>query len=148
MSLSTIFQIIFEPIFKNSESSPVNIAVGVFTVVSNITILVTGFLLRDLSAKHFVVIGSSLIFVGLILSSFVRTFSVLLLTFSILIGIGTGLLNPATFVAVLSCFSISRNHAVGFCFAALGFGQFLMPIIANLLLESCGFRATIALIGI
>lgn len=144
------FNIIFQPIFDNASSYDynddlsVNVATYVYQILTNLTILVTGFLLKDLSAKHFVVIGSSMVFIGLVMTSFVINLGELIITYSIFIGVGLGLLNPATFIAVLSCFNRSRNLAIAVCFSALGLGQMIMPILAKFLLENCSFRVTIA----
>lgn len=58
-----------------------------------------------------------------------------------------GLLNPATFLAVLSCFNTSRNRALGVVFASLGFGQLIMPIFAGFLLENFTFRVVISFVA-
>lgn len=63
---------------------------NIYEILSNLTVICTGFMMRDLSAKHFVVIGSSLLFVGLVMSSFVINLGQLIITFSIIMGIGMG----------------------------------------------------------
>lgn len=103
--------------------------------------------MKDLSAKNFVIIGSSLTFLGLVLTSAVTSFIQLIFTFSIMIGIGLGLLNPAAFVAVLSCFTCKRTYAISIGFAALGFGQMIMPMIVKELLTTYGLRLTVLMIG-
>ncbi|CAG9799751.1 unnamed protein product [Chironomus riparius] len=147
ISLATTFSIIFSPIFDNSDDKSVRLAMNIYEILSNLTVICTGFMLRDLSAKHFVVIGSSLLFVGLVISSFVVNLGQLIITFSIIMGIGMGLLNPATFIAVLSCFNASRNRAIGIVFASLGLGQLIMPPIANYLLENFTFRIVISFVA-
>jgi hypothetical protein len=62
----------------------------VFEILSNLIILATGFLMKDLSAKHFVMIGSSVVFVGLLLSAMVTSLGQLLFTYGILLGVGIG----------------------------------------------------------
>lgn len=117
---------------------------NLFSFLSNLTIVVTGFLMKDMwTARHFVVIGSSMTFFGLILSSFVTNLTQLIFTFSVTIGIGIGLLNPAAFVAVLSCFTCKRTYAISIGFAALGLGQMIMPMIVKQFLTAYGFRSTI-----
>lgn len=103
--------------------------------------------MKDLSAKNFVIIGCSLTFLGLVLTSAVTSFIQLIFTFSIMIGIGLGLLNPAAFVAVLSCFTCKRTYAISIGFAALGFGKMIMPMIVKELLASYGLRLTVLMIG-
>jgi hypothetical protein len=56
-------------------------------------------------------------------------------------------MNPATFIAVLSCFNSSRNRAIGVVFASLGLGQMIMPQIAEFLLENFTFRIVISFIA-
>lgn len=126
-------------------SNTANLVSNIFTIISNLTILATGFLIKDLSAKHFVIIGSCLLFIGLACSTFALSFFHLIFTYSILCGVGIGLLNPAAFVAVFTCFSASRNYAIGCTFAALGLGQFIMPMIATTIVEHWDYQASIGI---
>lgn len=138
---------LFEPFFEGNNESA-QIVMNLFQFLSNLTIVLTGFLMKDLSAKHFVIIGSSITFLGLILTTFVTTVMQLILTFSIMIGIGIGLMNPAAFVAVLSCFtSCKRTHAISIGFAALGLGQLIMPMIVKHILAEYGLRSSLYIIS-
>jgi MFS family permease len=92
-------------------------------------------------------IGSSMTFLGLLTSSFVTSPTHLIYTFSVLIGIGIGMLNPAAFVAVLSCFTHQRIHAISLGFAALGLGQMIMPIVVKRLIADYGYESTILIIS-
>ncbi len=56
------------------------------------------------------------------------------------------MMNPAAFVAVFSCFSASRNQAIGFTFAALGFGQLTMPLVVKIIVENLSYRLTIGIV--
>lgn len=56
-------------------------------------------------------------------------------------------MNPATFIAVLSCFNSSRNRAIGVVFASLGLGQLMMPHIAGFLLINFAFQKVISFIA-
>lgn len=64
---------------------------GLFLFLSNLTILATGFLLKDLSARVFVNIGTLMTTLGLLLTSFVTSLTQLIFSFSIMIGLGIGL---------------------------------------------------------
>ena len=121
---------------------------SLFQFLTNLTILATGFLIKDLSAKNFVIIGSSITFLGLLLSSAIKSQVQLIFTFSVLTGIGLGMLNPATFVAVLSCFTVKRTFAISIGFAALGLGQMVIPIIVKELLVSYGIRPALVIISL
>lgn len=58
------------------------------------------------------------------------------------------MLNPAAFVAVFTCFSASRNHAIGVTFAALGLGQLVMPLIAESVMKNTDFRVGIGVMSL
>lgn len=105
-------------------------------------------MIKDLSARNFVLIGTSITFLGLMLSSAVKSLVQLIFTYSIGIGIGLGLLNPACFVAALSCFTFKRVFAISLGFSALGFGQLVMPMFTKELLAIYGIRPTLVIIGI
>lgn len=90
ISIATTFNEIFAPIFDNSDDGSVRLATNIYEVLSNLTVICTGFLMEHLSAKHFVVIGSSLLFIGLVISAFATNLGQLILTFSIIIGFGMG----------------------------------------------------------
>jgi MFS family permease len=137
---------LFEPFFEENKESAA-ILINLFLFLSNLTIIVTGFLMKDLSARHFVMLGSSLTFLGLVLTSLVTTLTQLIFTFSIMIGIGLGLLNPAAFVAVLSCFTCRRTYAISIGFAALGFGQMIMPMIVKQALVDYGLQSTLFIVS-
>lgn len=146
MSLIPTFGILLEPFFEGNNESAA-IVMNLFLFLTNLTILATGFLMKDLSAKMFVIIGSSLTFLGLVLTSAVTSLIQLIFTFSITIGVGLGLLNPAAFVAVLSCFTCKRTYAISIGFAALGLGQLIMPMIVKDLLAEHGLRPTLFILG-
>ena len=130
MSLIPTFGVLLEPFFEGNNDTASTV-MNLFTFLSNLTILATGFLVKDLSARNFVFIGSSMVFLGLLLTSWATSVTQLLFTFSIMIGVGIGFLNPAAFVAVLSCFTCKRVYAISIGFAALGLGQMFMPLIVK-----------------
>lgn len=121
---------------------------NLFQFLTNLTILATGFMIKDLSARNFVLIGTSIAFLGLLSSSAVKSSVQLIFTFSVVTGIGLGLLNPASFVAILSCFTFKRNFAISIGFAALGLGQLVMPVVVKELLAIYGMRPTLVIIGV
>lgn len=163
---------LLEPYFEGQNES-VEVVRGLFDVLTNLTILATAFLLKDLSAKNFVVIGTSMTFFGLLLTAHVTSLTQLIFSFSVIVGVGLGLLNPAAFVgkslyrvwpliadkklqisAVLSCFTYHRVYAISFGFAALGLGQTFMPILVKAILANFSLKMTyyivsaVSLIGV
>lgn len=146
VSLIPTFGILFESILVG-DSESAEIVMVLFQVLTNLTILATGFLIKDLTAKNFVIIGSSLTFAGLLLTAAVTNATQLIVTFSTMISIGLGLLNPAAFVAVLACFTSKRVYAISFGFAALGLGQMIMPLIVQQCLANYGLQATLFIVS-
>lgn len=146
VALIPTFGLLFEPVYEGNNETAV-VVMTLFQFLSNVTILATGFLLKNLSAKNFVLLGSSLTFVGLLLSTTITTPMQLIFTFSLTIGIGLGLLNPAAFVAVLSCFTCKVIYAISIGFAALGLGQLLMPIFVKFCLQNFGMESTLFIIS-
>lgn len=142
VSLIPTFGMMFEPFFEGNNESA-DTVLNLFHFLTILTIMVTGFLVKDLSARNFVIIGSSMTFLGLVCCSVATSSMQMIFSFSIMVGIGLGLLNPAAFVAVLSCFTCKRTFAISIGFAALGFGQMIMPMIVKHALAAYGYRTTL-----
>lgn len=148
VSLISSFGPLFEPFFEGNNDAAA-IVFKLFNILTNLTVLATGFLMRDaLNARNFVIIGSMMTFLGLLSTAFASTITQLVFTFPILIGVGLGLLNPAAFVAVLSCFTIRRTYAISFGFAALGLGQLVMPMIVKQSLQLGHENAILVVTGL
>lgn len=62
-------------------------------------------------------------------------------------GLGLGLINPSSFIAVNSYFSSKRGRAVGLALAGTGVGQMVMPHVVRILLEQYGFKGTTIVLG-
>lgn len=62
-------------------------------------------------------------------------------------GVGLGLINPSSFIAVNSYFSTKRGQAVGLALAGTGVGQMVMPHVVRILLDYYGFKGTILIMG-
>lgn len=100
------------------------------------------------SVSYMSATGSVLIFSGHIAASFCTRHWILLLTQGIVAGIGHGLLyNP---VATIATEYFSRKH-VGLCTgimaAGAGVGGMVFPPLTEVLLEKCGMRVTLRLLG-
>lgn len=130
---------LLKPRFEGQEGDA-TIILNLFNFLTNLTILATGFLLKDLSARLFVAIGSTVTFVGLMLTAYATSLLQLIFTFSVLVGVGLGFLNPAAFMAVLSCFTTQRVYAISVAFAALGLGQMVMPLIVEYFAAGFGLQ--------
>lgn len=63
------------------------------------------------------------------------------------VGVGLGLINPSTFIAVNSYFTSRRGQAIGLAMAGTGVGQMIMPHVVRVLLDNYGFKGTILIMG-
>ena len=99
VSLIPTFGMLIEPLL-DGQNEHATVVRGLFQLLLNLTILATGFALKDLSARNFVVIGTSLTFVGLFATAHVTSSTQLIFSFSLIVGIGIGLVNPAALVGM------------------------------------------------
>ena len=75
------------------------------------------------------------------------TTEIIVNVFHVTSGLGLGLLNPATFVAINSYFNYHRGRAVGLGLAGTGLGQMAMPLIVRALMDEYGFVGTVLILG-
>ncbi|XP_043483218.1 monocarboxylate transporter 1-like isoform X2 [Leptopilina heterotoma] len=113
----------------------------------NFSGLFVGYLLTKYSYRKVAFFGALLNSTGLILTSQANSLTHIILTYSIIGGIGTGLALASSFVALNSFFVKKRGQALGFSMAGTTMGMMLMPQIVQILLEIYGFRGTTLIIG-
>jgi MFS family permease len=83
------------------------------------------------------------------LTAFVSSFGAIIFTYSILVGIGIGLISISCLLAVLSCFeNQGRNQAVSISMTGSTFGDIILPQIVGYLLMYYGFKTAVFSIGI
>ncbi|KAE9982923.1 hypothetical protein EG328_010470 [Venturia inaequalis] len=100
------------------------------------------------SVSHMSAIGAFLIFVGHIAASFSNQYWHLLLTQGILTGIGHALLyNPVTTIANEYFSSKSVGVCTGIMAAGAGVGGVAFAPLTEVLLEKCGMRVTLRILG-
>lgn len=121
------------------------IPINIFSLFSSG--LITGPALKMFSARQVAIVGSLLTGFGLILSSMSTKLWHIIVSYGVLVGLGLGLINPSTFLAVNSYFSTKRSLAVGWALAGTGLGQMIMPYVVRVLLDEYGFKGTILVMG-
>lgn len=99
------------------------------------------------SARQVAIVGSLLTSLGLILSSMSTTLWHITIAYGVFVGLGLGLINPSSFLAVNSYFSSKRGRAVGLALAGTGVGQMIMPYVVRILLDEYGFKGTTLIMG-
>ncbi|XP_069672117.1 monocarboxylate transporter 12 [Periplaneta americana] len=123
------------------------VIMNLMSAVTNLSGFLIGPMIKQFSYRKAAVVGGILVASGVILTSGATYMWQMIITYSILAGLGLGLLNPATFVAVNSYFSSRRGRAVGLGLAGTGLGQMAMPQIVRSLLDEYGYKGTVLFLG-
>lgn len=123
------------------------VIMNLMSAVTNFSGFLIGPMIKQFSYRKAAFIGGILVATGVILTSAVRYMWQMIITYSILAGLGLGLLNPATFVAVNSYFNYHRGRAVGLGLAGTGLGQMAMPLVVRALMDEYGFIGTVLILG-
>ena len=89
------------------------------------------------------ILGCLLCAVGLTLSSFVESFVILFLTYSIMYGIGTSCVFMSSVLIVPKYFKKKRSAAVGCVSTGIGIGTMVISAIFQALLDSLGWKNTL-----
>lgn len=135
----------FEDLMEST--SRIALVMNLCIMFLNLSGFITGPVLKQFSAREVTIVGSLLTSSGLMMSSITSTLPQIIVTYSFMVGIGLGLIAPASFVAVSSYFTTNRSRAVGFALAGTGLGQMILPLIVQNLLDKYGFRGTILIMG-
>lgn len=85
-------------------------------------------------------LGSALMIIGLVSSSFVTNYQIMFLTFGIINGAGMSLSITPAIGAVGQWFNKRRGIAIGFAVAGSGFGNLVLPPLVNYVIQSSGWR--------
>jgi MFS family permease len=150
-SVPNVFGLLFERFFKKLKSSPLEISFvsNLTLIIFNFTGIIAGWMLKAIPIKLVTISGTLLVSCGIILTSFVHSFDSFVFTFSVIVGLGLGLLSISSLLAVLKCFDgAGRNQAVGISLTGSKIGDVILPQIVGYLLKFYGARATVFVIGV
>jgi MFS family permease len=103
--------------------------------------------MKKFSTREIAVCGCFLVSLGLVMSSFTTSLNQLIVTYSMFVGLGMGLLEPATFISISDYFTTRKSRAVALSMAGTGLGQMMGPQVVKFFLMKFGFRGTILLMG-
>ena len=98
--------------------------------------------------------GALMASLGLLTASFAPSISLLLWCYSVLTGLGFGLMYIPSVVVSAPYFTDRRSLAIGLCLCGSGFGTFSLAPVSQLILERFGWRwvvrslAGLALVGV
>ncbi|KAK3924978.1 Monocarboxylate transporter 12, partial [Frankliniella fusca] len=109
--------------------------------------LFNGPILRRFSYRKVALFGSTLVFGGMVLTAFARSFIEFLICYGIIVSAGYNLTMASFSYAVNSYFRKRRSEAMGFAMTVTGLGPVFMPLLISLAMKMYGARGTALLLG-
>ena len=140
--ISYTFGMFLEPLMKelqcgrSSVSSAGSLQVGIYSMTG----ILASRLVTKYGSRPVSILGSCLSSLGLICSSYSWNLPSLLASYSVITGLGFGLMYIPAVVAVAEHFSKRRALAMGICVCGTGVGTFLLAPVEHVLLTSLGWR--------
>ncbi|XP_046395056.1 monocarboxylate transporter 5-like [Ischnura elegans] len=129
------------------ETTGATLIMNAFTAAFNFTGLVTNHMLTRMSYRKVALLGGALFTTGILLTTFARTMAHALVTYSVLAGVGFGLIAPSSFLAFNSYFLRRRGFAMGICQAGIGLGFMASPPIITYLIREYSFSGTMLILS-
>lgn len=144
-----IFGLIFKDSFAelNLNATDTTIIINVNLAFGMIFGMINGALLKTYGYKKVAMTGSIIFTIGIMLTAFAKTFSLIIICYGILTSIGLGMSMSGFSLAVNSYFTTRRNRAMGLVMTIIGIGPILMPQVASFLLTFYGIQETILILG-
>lgn len=90
--------------------------------------------------------GATLMCLGIFISSFATSYVYLILSVSVLIGIGQGILMPATYLATYTYFKKKLTIVISLTVTSASLSSIIMPKICDILLTHIGRQYTVLLL--
>lgn len=109
--------------------------------------LITNTLFRKFSIRSVGVGGASIYFLGSLMAVFVTSVEQLLFAFSVLQGAGFGLMIPVAYTTFNAYFVTRRVLMMSIAQALIGLGTMFYPILVQFLMDTYGFRGSIAVLA-
>ncbi|XP_022209163.2 uncharacterized protein LOC111065351 [Drosophila obscura] len=143
-ALAQQFGILFRTRMSNLgiSNSELTTIINTQIAVSAFTGLLNGPLFRRYTYRVVALFGSVLTFLGLFWMVFAESFTVYLLSFSIIYGFGRGLTVSASSLAVNTYFKVKRRTATAYQFGVAGLGPIVCPYFATYMLQVFGVQGT------
>ncbi|XP_011862379.1 PREDICTED: uncharacterized protein LOC105559003 [Vollenhovia emeryi] len=109
--------------------------------------LISGPMMKRFSFRHVAYFGSLTVVLGICAAAFAVSLSTLIITYCVIIGIGQGIIFPATTLALNTYFRKKRNVAMGLSVTLTGLGPILMPLLIDVLLENFATTGTLLILA-
>ncbi|XP_072753966.1 uncharacterized protein [Anoplolepis gracilipes] len=109
--------------------------------------LISGPMMKKFTFRQVAYFGSLTIVLGICITAFAVSLPTLIITFCIIIGIGQGIIFPATTLSLNTYFRKKRNVAMGFSITMTGLGPIVMPLLIDVLLENYATTGTLLILA-
>ncbi|XP_018046011.1 PREDICTED: monocarboxylate transporter 13-like isoform X2 [Atta colombica] len=109
--------------------------------------LISGPMMKKFAFRQVAYFGSLTVVLGICAAAFAVSLPTLIITYCVIIGIGQGILFPATTLALNTYFRKKRNVAMGFSITLTGLGPILMPLLIDVLLENFATTGTLLILA-
>lgn len=148
-SIEPSFGLLFGDLLKDLGVATTGAAIIMSTLdaMINFSGLFVGPLIKKFSFRTVGILGALLSGLALTLTSTANSMTHIIITYSIIGGLGFGLATASTFVALNSYFSVKRGQAVGLAMAGTALGFMAMPQAISRLLEEFDFRGTVLILS-
>lgn len=123
----------------------------IFGLASGLTpfmMLAGGFVNDHFGPRWVIAGGGAALAIGYCLSGVMASEETLYITYGVLVGVGTGLVNGCTINTAVKYFPERRGFAGGLVTASLGIGAAVLPFAARFLIDAFGIDATLFAFGI
>ncbi|XP_026319790.1 monocarboxylate transporter 9-like [Hyposmocoma kahamanoa] len=141
-SMLSLFSLLYgdalEAMGHNTQGAALVLSTMLF--VTNFGGPIAGAVVKLTSTRFVAFIGACSCTLGIFFSGFSTNIWHLVFTYGILLGLGLGFIQNASFVAINSYFHLRKSRAVGLANAGTGVGQTVMPHLVHYLLVNFGFR--------
>lgn len=121
-AFTSVFGLLYGPFFSsiNVAQSDIALVMNLSSFFSSISSIFTGAILKFYTVRQVSVAGCLLISIGMTLSSFTVSVYQMILAYSLLGGLGFGLLINTSLIAVTSYFTTHKKRAVSFSLTGTG----------------------------
>ncbi|KAK6622278.1 hypothetical protein RUM44_002085 [Polyplax serrata] len=148
-SLEPSFGLLFGGILQDLSVATTGAGViySTYEAVVNFSGIFMGPLIKSYSTRKISFLGSLMTATGLILTFPANSMAHILITYSVVVGLGVGFSSSATFVSVNNYFKEKRGQAVGIAMTGTALGFLLMPQAIRYLTEEYDFAGSILIVG-
>lgn len=109
--------------------------------------LISGPMMKRFAFRQVAYFGGLTVVLGICAAAFAVSLPTLIITYCVIIGIGQGIIYPATSLAINTYFREKRNVAMGFSVTLTGLGPILMPLLIVVLLENFATTGTLLILA-